>query len=153
MKRTYTELIQYSSFEDRLGYLMLRGNVGKDTFGFDRYLNQDFYRSIEWKRFRDEIILRDMGCDMALSDFPINDWYVRDGIKVRPKIIIHHLNPLVKEDILEHTNALFDPENVVCVSFATHNMIHYGHGDPKKMNPTYVERLPFDTSPWRKGVI
>ena len=153
MKRTYTELIQYSSFEDRLAYLMLRGNVGKDTFGFDRYLNQDFYRSIEWKRFRDEIILRDMGCDMALSDYQINDRDVRDGIKVRPKRIIHHLNPLVKEDILEHTNALFDPENVVCVSFATHNMINYGHGDPKKSNPTYVERSPFDTSPWRKGVI
>lgn len=150
MIRRYSELIQYSTFDDRFNYLKLWGKVGADTFGFDRYLNQDFYRSSEWRRFRDSIIVRDGGCDMGLLDYPITDWFIKKGIAIRPKIIIHHLNPLTKDDILQHTDALFDPENVICVSDRTHKAIHYGDLDSAKPKE-FVERTPFDTCPWRKG--
>lgn len=152
MIRRYSELIRYATFDDRFNYLKLWGKVGVDTFGFDRYLNQDFYRSSEWRRFRDQIIVRDGGCDLGLAECPITDWIIRDGIAIRPKVIIHHLNPLTKEDILQHTDALFDPENVICVSDRTHKAIHYGDLDLAKPKE-FVERTPFDTCPWRKGVI
>ena len=153
MLRTYSDLIRLSSFQERLQYLMLHGKVGRDTFGFDRYLNQDFYQSKEWRAFRDWIIVRDNGCDMAHPDCPIEDWIIYGGKKIKHRILIHHLNVLTREDILEHTNALFDPENVVCVSFKTHNLIHYGFGSSKKgLFPDFSERTPYDTSPWRKGV-
>ena len=152
MKRTYSELIRFSSFEERLKYLMLHGRVGEDTFGVDRYLNQDFYRSFEWRNFRDRIITRDHGCDMALPDFPIEDWSLTGGKQIRSKILVHHLNPITKDSILQHSNSLLDPENAVCVSFKTHNLIHYGFSDKRKNQlPDFSERTPYDTSPWRKG--
>lgn len=133
---TYTELIQISDFESRYNYLRLDGKVAAETFGFDRYLNQRFYTSKEWKRFRNQIILRDNAMDMAHKDFPIGG-----------RIIIHHLNPLSIEDIEDHTDLLFDPENVVCVSEDTHNAIHFGadHVLPKDYEP----RRPNDTIPWK----
>lgn len=147
--RTYTELIRYSTFEDRLKYLQLFGSVGDDTFGFDRYLNQAFYRSAEWKQLRNRIIVRDGGCDLGLKDHPITDWYIRDGRPIRPKILIHHLNPITKEDILEHRECLLDPENVICVSEVTHNAIHYGNGT-NDIGRGWTERQPGDTCLWRK---
>lgn len=147
--RTYTELIRYSTFEDRLKYLQLFGSVGDDTFGFDRYLNQAFYRSTEWKQLRNRIIVRDGGCDLGLKDYPITDWYIRNGRPIRPKILIHHLNPITKEDILEHRECLLDPENVICVSEVTHNAIHYGNGT-NDICRGWIERQPGDTCPWRK---
>ena len=96
----------------------------------------------------------DRGCDLAHPDFPISDWDIGNGRKIRPKIFIHHLNPLTKEDILQHSDNLFDPENVVCVAFKTHNIIHYGHEGSKKIFlPDFSDRTPFDTCPWRKGVL
>lgn len=153
-KRKYSELIRIASFNDRVRYLMLHGRVGEDTFGVDRYLNQDFYISKEWRNFRDFIVTRDKGCDLAHPDFPISDWNIGNGRMIRPKIFIHHLNPLTKEDILEHSDSLFDPENVVCVTFKTHNIIHYGHeGINRNLLPDFSDRVPFDTCPWRKGVL
>lgn len=107
-QRTYSELCQYSTFEDRFHYLQLHGAVGHDTFGFDRYLNQDFYRSREWRMFRDKIIVRDMGRDLGVPDHEITDWVVRNGKLIRPRIIIHHINPITKEDVLEHRECLLD---------------------------------------------
>ena len=121
--KTYTELCQYATFEDRFHYLQLHGTVGYDTFGFDRWLNQSFYQSREWRQFRDRIIVRDAGCDLACKDHEITDWVIRNGKPIRPRIIIHHLNPLTKEDVLQHSDALLDPENVICVSDRTHKAI------------------------------
>ena len=129
-------------------YLQLHGTVGYDTFGFDRWLNQSFYQSREWRQFRDRIIVRDAGCDLACKDHEITDWVIRNGKPIRPRIIIHHLNPLTKEDVLQHTDALLDPENVICVSDRTHKAIHYG--DDTILKPAFAERRPGDTCPWRK---
>lgn len=156
MMKSYSELIRLPTFEERFAYLKIAGIVGEDTFGYDRYLNQDFYRSSEWRSFRDQIIVRDNGCDMGLSDYPILDFVrkvdSRSQIVYKSKVIIHHINPLTKEDILFHTNLLFDPENVICVSDRTHKAIHYGDLDSAKPN-TFVERTPFDTCPWKKGAV
>lgn len=136
--RRYSELIKLHTFEERLEYVkILDGKVGHETFGFDRYLNQQFYASQEWKRFRNYIITRDFGCDLAFKDYEIPD-----------KIIIHHLNPLIPDDIIQHSDNLFDPENVVCVCDRTHRYIHYGTFEtiPKK---ELVERRPNDQTPWR----
>ena len=146
--KTYTELCRLETYEERLEYLALHGEVGKDTFGFDRWLNQDFYQSREWRQFRDRIIARDMGCDLGCPDHPITDWVLRDGRPVRPRISIHHLNPITKDDVLRHSEKLLDPENVICVSAATHKAIHYGTGQNAKM-PDGERRLG-DTCPWRK---
>lgn len=146
--RTYSELCQYSTFEDRFHYLQLHGAVGHDTFGFDRYLNQDFYQSREWRMFRDKIIVRDMGCDLGVPDHEITDWVVRSGKLIRPRIIIHHINPITKEDVLEHRECLLDPNNVICVSDRTHKAIHYR--DDSILEPVFTERKPGDTCPWRK---
>ena len=147
-RKTYSELCQYATFEDRFHYLQLHGKVGFDTFGFDRYLNQSFYQSREWRQFRDRIIVRDGGCDLGCKDHPIADITVSGGKVSRTRITIHHINPLTKEDILEHREALFDPENVISVSDATHKAIHYG--DESVLRPTYEERRPGDTCLWRK---
>lgn len=146
--KSYSEMCRCGTFEERLKYLQLHGTVGKDTFGFDRYLNQDFYRSKEWRQFRDRIIVRDGGCDLGCKDHPIADITASGGKVSRARITIHHINPLTKEDILEHREALFDPENVISVSDATHKAIHYG--DESALKPTYEERRPGDTCPWRK---
>ena len=145
--KSYSEMCRCGTFEERLKYLQLHGTVGKDTFGFDRYLNQDFYRSKEWRQFRDRIIVRDGGCDLGCKDHPIADITVSGGKVSRTRITIHHINPLTKEDILEHREALFDPENVISVLDATHKAIHYGTGDGPKIPDG--KRTAWDTCPWR----
>lgn len=134
--RSYRELIRIPTFEERFEYLKLSGKVGESTFGFDRYLNQQFYRSKEWRLFRNKIIARDNACDMAHPDHDI------PGV-----ILIHHINPLTAEDIEESSDLLFDMDNVVCVSADVHNAIHFG--DANLLPKPLVERRPFDTIPWR----
>lgn len=107
--KSYTELCQLATFEERLKYLELHGEVGKDTFGFDRWLNQAFYQSKEWRQFRDRIIVRDNGCDLGCEDHLITDWVLQGGKAIRPKISIHHLNPITKEDVLQHSKKTAGP--------------------------------------------
>ena len=134
--RTYSELITIPTFEERFEYLQLKGSVGKDTFGYDRYLNQVLYRSPEWKRLRNQIIIRDCGCDLAC-----------DGYDIYDKVLIHHLNPITVEDVLARSRKVFDPDNLVCVSHNTHNAIHYGDMDLLVTGP--IIRTKNDTCPWR----
>ena len=134
--RTYSELCQLSTFEERFDYLRLDGVVGKDTFGFDRYLNQQFYRSSEWKRIRDLVILRDNGCDLGVEDY-----------EIRGRILIHHINPISVEDIHTMSDLLMNPEYLICTSHRTHNAIHYG--DESLIITTPIERTQNDTCPWR----
>lgn len=134
--RTYSELVHLSTFEERYQYLRLSGVVGKDTFGFDRYLNQNFYRSAAWKRVRDQVIIRDNGCDLGMEDRLIYG-----------KILIHHMNPITDKDILDLTDFLLNPEYLICVSHATHNAIHYGDEDQLLKLPT--ARFKNDTCPWK----
>ena len=133
--RRYSELIRIPTLEERFEYLKLDGAIGETTFGFERYLNQALYRSSEWKRIRNRIIVRDNGCDMAMEEFPVD----------RP--IIHHMNPITADDIEQRAAHIFDPEFLVCVSFRTHNAIHFGDEDQLPKLP--VERKPGDTCPWR----
>lgn len=135
--KTYSELIQLPTFEERFQYLKLDGVVGEDTFGSKRWLNQVLYRSSEWKRFKDKMIVRDYGCDLALSGYDIYD-----------TIYLHHLNPITEVDVVNRSSVLMDPENVVCTRLSTHNAIHYG--DASLLMLSYTERTPFDTCPWRK---
>lgn len=138
MIRTYSELSQLKTFKERYEYLKLEdGRVGEDTFGYDRYLNQQFYKTLEWKRLRDQLILRDNGCDLGV-----------DGYQIYGKIIIHHLSPITKDDILNRTEYLMDPENLICTTHNTHNAIHYG--DSSLLVTTPVERTKNDTCPWKK---
>ena len=130
--KSYSELVRLSTYEDRLSYLKENGLVGEDTFGFDRYLNQNLYKSTEWQRARNYVILRDNGCDVGLDDYPIPS-----------KVYVHHINPIAKEDILNHADCLFDPENLICVSHETHNLIHYGCEAPTKREP--ITRSKNDT--------
>ena len=134
--RTYSELITIPTFEERFEYLQLKGSVGKDTFGYDRYLNQVLYRSPEWKRLRNQIIIRDGGCDLAC-----------DGYDIYDKVLIHHLNPITVEDVLARSRKVFDPDNLVCISHSTHNAIHYGDVDLLVTGP--IIRTKNDTCPWR----
>jgi hypothetical protein len=133
---SYRELSQLSSFEERFDYLNLSGKVANPTFGYDRIFNQYFYHSSEWRRARSGIILRDNGCDLGI-----------DGYEIHNRIYIHHINPITLEDIEEESDRLFDPDNLVCVSFDTHNAIHFGTARTLPKNP--VERVPGDTCPWR----
>lgn len=135
--RTYTELISLSSFDDRFDYLCLHGGVGEETFGYDRYLNQAFYRSQEWKTLRNKIITRDNGCDLAHPDYEIIG-----------SIYIHHLNPIEKDDVINSTDLLLNPEYLVCVSFNTHQAIHYGNKG-LLICPEPIRRRPHDTCPWK----
>ena len=136
--RTYSELITLPTFKERYDYCRIGGSVGKETFGFNRYLNQIFYNSLEWKRFRREIILRDMGCDLGIADREIVD-----------KIYIHHLNPVTIDDIrLKRLDVLINPENAICSSDNTHKAIHYS--DETLLFIDYVERTKYDTCPWRR---
>lgn len=136
MMKSYSELIRIPSFEERFQYLRINGIVGEETFGCDRYLNQIFYKSEEWKRIRRRVIIRDNGCDLAWDEYEIK------GI-----IVIHHINPITKEDILNRSSKLFDLENLICASVNTHKAIHYGNEEmlPKKI----VERTMNDTCPWK----
>ena len=135
--KTYSELISLPTFEERYRYLQLKGNVGEDTFGFDRYLNQKFYRSAEWKRIRDYVIVRDMGCDLGIEDRPIHG-----------KILIHHMNPVTINDIRYATDTLLNPEYLISVTHNTHNAIHYG--DENQLTPDPIVRSPNDTCPWKR---
>lgn len=136
--KTYSELITIPTFEERYRYLRIGGLVGKETFGFDRYLNQKFYSSLEWKRFRRDVIIRDMGCDLGIEDRAIQ------GL-----IIIHHLNAIDPKDIQEkNIRVLLDFENVICVSHNTHNAIHYGDDSLLFTDP--IIRTKNDTCPWKR---
>lgn len=134
--RTYSELITLSTFKDRYEYLKLDGRVGEDTFGWDRYLNQIFYKSKEWNRIRDQVIFRDLGCDLAL-----------EGFEIHGRILIHHMNPISKSDILDRSEFLLNPEYLICTTKATHDAIHYGNLDSLHNEP--VIRTKNDTCPWR----
>lgn len=134
--RTYSELIKLPTFEERFDYLRLDGVVGKDTFGFDRYLNQQFYRSSEWKRIRNQVIVRDNGCDLGIDEYEIHG-----------RILIHHMNPISIEDLQYMSDLLMNPEYLICVSHRTHNAIHYG--DESLIVTTPIERSQNDTCPWR----
>ena len=134
--KTYSELIALPTFEERYEYLRLNGRVGEDTFGFDRYLNQNFYRSAEWRRIRDRVIVRDNGCDLAIDDRIIYG-----------KILIHHMNPITDKDLFNLSDILLDPEYLSCVSHNTHNAIHYGDGERLVKDP--IVRTKNDTCPWK----
>lgn len=134
--RTYSELITLPTFEERYEYLKLNGQVGDSTFGFDRYLNQIFYRSQRWKAIRDQVIIRDNGCDLAMEGYDIHE-----------RILIHHMNPITIEDIERETAFLLNPEYLICVTHNTHNAIHYGSKELLVTAP--IERRPNDTCPWR----
>ncbi len=135
--RTYSELSNLKTFEERYRYLQLNGIVGKETFGFDRFLNQDFYRSQEWKRIRDMVITRDNGCDLGVEDRIVYG-----------KIFIHHMNPFLPEDIVSGSDFLLNPEYLITTTLNTHNAIHYG--DESLLETVPVERSRNDTCPWRK---
>ena len=137
MIKTYSELITFPTYEERFRYLQLKGAVGKDTFGYDRYLNQILYNSQEWKRFRDKIIIRDNGCDLACK-----------GYDIHGRILVHHINPIRVDDVVNRNSIVFDPENVVCVTHNTHNAIHYGDESLLVLSP--VERTKNDTCPWKR---
>lgn len=134
--RTYSELKRLATFEERFEYLRLRGEVGKDTFGFDRYLNQIFYKTPEWISVRDFVIVRDNGCDLGLP-----------GYEIHGSILVHHMNPITLEDILSHSDFLLDPEYLISTVLRTHNAIHYG--DKSLLSNTPIERRKNDTCPWR----
>lgn len=134
--KTYSELITLPTFEDRFRYLQLKGRVGEDTFGYDRYLNQILYRSKEWKQLRHEIIVRDNGCDLACEDREIFG-----------KVLIHHMNPITVDDIVNRDPKVFDPENLICTVHNTHNAIHYG--DENLLYKEPIIRTKNDTIPWR----
>ena len=134
--RTYSEMIRLRSYEERVKYLWLSGMVGKDTFGFDRYLNQMFYRDAAWRKIRRDVIIRENGFDLGCEDRSI-------GLKV----IVHHIEPITKEDVLAHSDRLLDPDNLVCCSPETHRLIHYGLEADTETMP--LERTPNDTSPWK----
>ena len=133
--KTYSELISIPTFLGRFRYLKLDGLVGEETFGFERYLNQRFYHSPEWKKIRREVILRDNGCDLAC-----------DGYELQGKIYIHHLNPITTEDIHHSSDYLLDPEHLISTSFDTHKAIHYG--DEMLLITEPIERYPDDTKLW-----
>ena len=134
--RTYSELIAIPTFKERFEYLRLDGNVGEETFGFDRYLNQSFYKSTEWRSVRDFVIIRDCGCDLAM-----------EGHEIFGKILVHHMNPISMEDIINRTKYLLDPEYLICTIKNTHDAIHYGDGSLLITGP--IERTKNDTCPWR----
>lgn len=134
--RSYSKLIKLQTFEERFDYLKLDGVVGEDTFGFDRYLNQQFYRSREWKRIRDQVILRDNGCDLGV-----------DGYEIHGRVLIHHMNPISIDDIHTMSDFLMNPEYLICVTHRTHNAIHYG--DKNLIITAPIERTKNDTCPWK----
>lgn len=141
MIKTYSQMLERKTFEDRFDFLKTTAMVGDMTFGGHRWLNQDFYKSKAWRKVRRDVIIRDNGCDLAIEDRPISK---EEGL------IVHHINPITEKDIYEMTPLAFDPEYLVCVSTTTHNAIHYGDSN-LLMPSTFIERTPFDTSPWRKG--
>lgn len=136
MLRSYSELSRLRTFDERFRYLLLAGSVGVETFGFDRYVNQRFYRSEEWKHVRNVVIARDNGCDLGI-----------EGRDINGRVYVHHMNPMSLEQINDHMDLILDPEYLVCVTFATHNAIHYG--DESYITLAPVERQPNDMCPWK----
>lgn len=134
--RTYSELIKIPTFKERFEYLRLDGKVGEETFGFDRYLNQVFYKSPEWKAARDFVIIRDQGCDLAM-----------EGHEIFGRILVHHMNPIRIEDVVNRSKYLLDSEYLICTIKNTHDAIHYGDGSLLITGP--IERTKNDTCPWR----
>lgn len=135
--RTYSELLKLKTFEERYRYLRLNGKVGEETFGFDRWLNQRFYKDPEWLSIRDKVIIRDNGCDLGIKDR-----------KITGRIIVHHMNPITKEDILRRSDFLLNPDYLICTVKNTHDAIHYG--DDSLLINEFVERSRNDTCPWRR---
>ena len=135
--RTYSELITFPTFEERYRYLRLGGRVGQETFGFDRWLNQKFYKDPEWLRVRDFVIIRDNGCDLGI-----------EGREIHSRILIHHMNPITTEDIVKRSKYLLDPEYLICTVKRTHDAIHYGDESLLILNP--IERTKNDTCPWKR---
>ena len=135
--RTYSELIMLPTFKERYEYLKLGGKVGEETFGFDRYLNQKFYKSKEWRDIRDYVILRDNACDLGIEDREIHS-----------RIIIHHMNPITKYDIVNQTEFLTNPDYMICTLKRTHDAIHYG--DDSILFSDIIVRTKNDTCPWRR---
>lgn len=135
MIKTYGHLLTLSTYADRLKYLQLNQSVGYETFGSSRYLNQDFYHSREWQLFRNRVITRDFGCDLGLP-----------GFEICGPIYVHHINPLSKSDIINNSDLLFELDNAICVSFDTHQLIHYGFKSIDKNS--LIERMPGDTRLW-----
>lgn len=139
MIRYYSDLIKIDSYLDRFEYLRLNGLPAHQTFGGHRWMNQELYQSKRWKHVRDSVILRDEGCDMAHPDYEIHG-----------KLIVHHLNPITINDLLEESDLVYDPEFLVCVSYDTHNAIHYG--DQSHLQLPFVPRSPNDTCPWKMSL-
>ena len=135
--KTYNDLIKLTTFKDRFLYLKIGGVVGEDTFGFNRYLNQYFYTSKEWRQLRNSIIVRDNGCDLGI-----------EGYEIKSNILIHHIEPIAIADIKNRDAKLLDPNNLICVSKRTHDAIHFGDESILYDN-LVIERFPNDTSPWR----
>ena len=134
-ERSYTELNRFRSFEDRFRYLALRGSVGRETFGFDRHINQKFYASRQWKLIRDHVIARDEGCDLGVEGYEIHD-----------RIYIHHMNPMVVNDIVHGDDSILDPEFLISTTHTTHNAIHYG--DERQLPRPFTPRRAGDTKLW-----
>lgn len=135
MLKTYTEASRYLTFDERFEYLRLHGSVGRETFGFDRYVNQRFYKSFEWRRARDFVIVRDDGCDLGIS-----------GYEIHSEILIHHINPLSIDDIVHGEQWIFNPEYLITTTHRTHNAIHYS--DKSLLPKVVVARTPGDTKLW-----
>lgn len=135
--RTYSELITLPTFEERFKYLKLNGKVGEETFGFDRYLNQIFYKSYVWLKVRDSVIIRDCGCDLGIS-----------GREIYGKILVHHMNPIEDKDLINKNNIILDPEYLICTTKNTHDAIHYGDTDLLFTDP--IIRSKNDTCPWKR---
>lgn len=135
MIRTYKELSRLETFEDRYYYLKLHGSVGSATFGYDRYINQRFYTSMEWRQLRHYVIARDLGCDLGVAGYEINS-----------RLLIHHMNPITPDDIKHGNEDILDPEFLITTSHETHNAIHYG--DDNHLARQLVERRPGDTTLW-----
>lgn len=135
--KTYSELITIPTFEERYRYLRLGGQVGAETFGFDRWLNQKFYKDPEWLAVRNHVIIRDNGCDLGIP-----------GREIHSRILIHHMNPITKDDILRRSKYLLDPEYLICTIKNTHDAIHYG--DESLLIPDPIVRSRNDTCPWRR---
>lgn len=138
MIRTYSELIKLKTFKDRFEYLKLDGIVGEETFGFDRYMNQIFYKSREWTSVRRSVIIRDNGCDLGV-----------EGYEIHGKILIHHMNPINLSDIVHKTDELLNPDYLITTVLSTHNAIHYGDASLLPVLP--IERRANDTCPWKRN--
>lgn len=135
--KTFSKLVRLDTFQERFDYLSLTGIVGERTFGSERWMNQDFYRSAQWKNIRQHVIARDLGCDLAMEGFDIHD-----------RVIIHHMNPMNRDQIAEGDSAILDPEFLITTTHNTHNAIHYG--DRSLLPSVFVERRPGDTLPWMR---